>query len=413
MSGLRTGSPHRRMYLAAFLLDFSVAAGLMAVPFLIVGRLGGGATLLGAVGALQMGLYSGGCLVSSFLAPRAGNNLTVARFGAGIFAVVLFMTSLLDNPLACAAAACLPFLGLSLAWPAMQSWLGREPDPEKRARQVAGFNTATALGFMASPLVVGPLYDFHFRAPFILLLGCGLTVIILLASLPSGGAKTSLPPGEDKRLSYPLTPGLLYASWLSTFTANALVSALRSLYPMRMESLSEAGDITLAGGLHWPFLDTCGPATLFSWMAFLLSFSTVACFILLGRTSGWQHRFSLIAMGQIAAASCFLLLGRTHSLVVMFLCFAVAGANYGLCFFTSLYYSLACAPSAHRRAAVNEGALGAGGFAGAMGLGYAAGATNLATAFTWAPVAVLAAVALQYGLLRHYPAASAIERHEV
>ncbi len=402
------------MYAAAFLLDFSVAAALTAVPFLLAGRLGGGARLLGAVGALQMGLYSGGCLVSSLLIPRAGNTLAFALMAVGIFALLLFLTPFLDNTTACAAAACLPFLGLSLAWPAMQSWLGREPDAGERARHVGGFNTATALGFMASPLAAGPLYDFHFHAPFLLLFGCCITVIALLASLPSGTPEASGPACNtgsiDKNASYSLTPGLLYASWLATFTANGLVSALRSLYPMQISALSESGNILLAFGLPCPFLDRFGPATLFSWMAFLLSFSTVACFILLGRTSGWKHRFSWTAASQMLAAFCVLLLGHTHSIAVMFLCFAVAGANYGLCFFASLYYSLACAPSAHRRAAVNEGALGAGGFAGAMGLGYAASATNLTTAFIWAPVAVLAAVALQYGLLRKYRAIPVVEQ---
>jgi len=41
----RACQPHHRMYAAAFLLDFSVAVGILAMPFFIVERLNGGAAL--------------------------------------------------------------------------------------------------------------------------------------------------------------------------------------------------------------------------------------------------------------------------------------------------------------------------------------------------------------------------------
>ena len=197
-----------------------------------------------------------------------------------------------------------------------------------------------------------------------------------------------------------MTPGLLYASWAATFTANALFAAVRSVYPMRVRELAASGALTLFGDYRPALLDAVGPATAYSWLAFLLSLATVACFAVLGATRAWQGRYSLLAAGQLAAAAAFMALGHTRSLAVMILCFAVVGANFGVCFFASLYYSLAHAGAGHRRAAVNEGVLGAGGFVGGIGLGYAAQHAGITVAFQWTPLIVLLAIAVQFLMLR-------------
>jgi len=291
-----------------------------------------------------------------------------------------------------------------LAWPALQAWLGREPDPEVRARHLAGFNTATAFGFTLSPLLAGPLYDMDFRLPFLALFALCAVVICLVMSLSQEDTR-SLPfhreqdrPHDSKAVR--ITTGLLYASWAATFTANGLFAAVRSVYPMRVKELAASGALTLYGDVRPAFLDAVGPATTYSWLAFLLSLATVACFAVLGATRAWQGRFSVLAAAQLAAAASFVLLGRTHSLVVMILCFALVGANFGVCFFASLYYSLAHAKAGHRRAAINEGVLGAGGFAGGIGLGYAAQHAGIIVAFQWTPLLVLLALAVQFSALR-------------
>lgn len=393
--------PHQRMYLAAFLLDFSVAVGLTAMPFFIVQRIHGGAALSGTVGAVQMGLYAIGCLISSRFITHARSGLHWAVGGVAFFGLLFASTPWAQSPMACSILAAAPFLGLALAWPAMQSWLGQEPDLEARARHLAGFNMATAFGFTFSPLVTGPLYDAGFQLPFFLLLGLCGAVVLLLFSLMTGASYASAAAedsGESAVAAFP--DGLLYASWAATFTANGLFSAVRSVYPVRVESLAREGALSLVGGYRPAVFETIGPATTYSWLAFLLSLCTVVCFAILGRTKSWQGRYGVLAAGQCAAGLAFLVLGQTQSLVVMAFCFAVVGGNYGLCFFISLYYSLADAQARHRRAAMNEGLLGAGGFAGGIGLGYAAEWYGITAAFQWSLFLVLLAVAVQYLLLR-------------
>lgn len=402
------------MYLAAFLLDFSVAIGLTAMPFFIYERLNGGVALSGAVGAVQMAVYALGCFLSAGFVSRAGNCLHLALLGVAVFALLFATLPWVSTSALCIVAASAPFLGLALAWPAMQAWLGQEPDPVARARHLAGFNIATAFGFTFSPLLAGPLYDADFRLPFIALAGLCVLVLGLIASLSRVDAHPRAEQGEQDNAQDPgasqITVGLLYASWAATFTANGLFAAVRSVYPMRVKELATSGTLTVFGDFRPALLDTVGPATTYSWLAFLLSLATVVCFAILGRTHAWRGRLSLLIAGQLAAAAAFALLSHARSLAVMILCFAVVGANYGVCFFASLYYSLAHAQTRHKRAAINEGVLGAGGFAGGIGLGYAAESAGITDAFQWTPLFVLLAIAVQAALLNAFRPASAESR---
>ena len=392
------------MYLAAFLLDFSVAIGFTAMPFFIFDRLNGGAALSGTVGALQMAFYAVGCLISAGFVSRARNGMHLALAGLCAFGLLFALVPWAKSSVLCAIAASVPFLGLALAWPAMQAWLGREPNPEARTRHLAGFNTATAFGFTFSPLLTGPLYDMDFRLPFVALVALCVAVMCLVVSFSFDKVPPRAADHEEGRLheatSARRTTGLLYAAWAATFTSNGLFAAVRTVYPMHVKELATDGSLTLIGDMRPAWLDVVGPATTYSWLAFLLSLTTVICFAVLGRTQAWRGRFSILVVCQAAAAASFVLLSNTHSLVVMAFCFAAVGAGFGVCFFASLYYSLAQANLRHRRAAVNEGVLGAGGFVGGIGLGFAAGSAGITLAFQWTPLFVLLAMAVQLLILR-------------
>lgn len=391
------------MYGAAFLLDFSVAVGLTAMPFFIFQCLHGGPTMSGTIGALQMAIYALGCLFSAGPVSRTRNGLNLALGGVAAFILPFALIPWVTSPLICGVATSLPFLGLALAWPAMQSWLGGEPDPDLRARHLTGFNTATAFGFSVSPLLTGPLFDLNYRLPFLVLLMTGGLALWLLKSLPVEQAPAVVEDHDDAEKDDPeISRGLLYASWGALLAANGLFAALRSVYPSRVDTLVSEGTLTLWGDFSPAWLGSVGPATAFSWLAFILPLATVATFAILGRTKRWQMRFSWIVASQVVAAIAVALLGQAHSIAAMLLCFMVVGANFGLCFFTSLYYSLADAAQKHRRAAINEGVLGAGGFIGGIGAGYAAGAVGLTLTFQCSPALVFVTIAIQLGLLASY-----------
>jgi MFS family permease len=394
------------MILAAFLLDFAVSCGLVATPFFAYEHFKAGPGVTGTVGAMQMALYAVGCLVSAQFMRGGHHGVGWAFGGVTTFALLYCLVPATGDQFTFGLVASVPFLGLALAWPAMQAWIGGEPNPEARARHLSGFNTATAFGFTLSPLVAGPLFDLDHRIPFAALAMLCTAVVALLLSLLVGTARSRDDGHNDdsdaSQSSVSVDTGLLYASWCATLTANGLVTAVRSVYPMRIESLSSNRELTLVGSFRPSWIESVGAATSFSWLAFLLSLGTVVCFMILGRTSSWQRRFELIVAGQVAAAVSFTLLGHARSLALQMICFVVVGANFGLCFFSSLHYSLAAATEKHRRAAINEGALGVGGFIGGVGVGYFAERSGVTHAFLWTPVAVCAAVCLQVLLLKRY-----------
>ncbi|MBI5095077.1 MAG: MFS transporter [Candidatus Hydrogenedentes bacterium] len=399
-AGLR---PHQRMYLAAFLLDFCVMVGLTAMPFFVYDRLHGGAAMSGAIGAAQMAAYAVGCLVSSTFVSQFRGGLKWAVSGTIVFVLLFALVPLFRTPLLCGGMSTAAFLGLALAWPALQAWIGAESDPRLRAHHLAWFNTASSFGFALSPLAAGPLYDWFMPLPFVLLAATGAAVLILVVSLPEKRRLDATRADDDARSERQgrreAGDGRLYAAWCATLTTGALAAVTRSVYPKRIEELVANRQLTLweeGGGI----LDALGPATAYSWPAFVLSITMVACYFALSKAGDRGRGTALLAGTQVLAAGAFWGLGHTHSFIVMLLCFSAVGCAFGVSFFTSLYYSLADPRLGHRRAAINEGMLGFGGLAGGIALGQLAENLGFEAALHLTPLFVAAAIALQLLLLR-------------
>jgi hypothetical protein len=79
----------------------------------------------------------------------------------------------------------------------------------------------------------------------------------------------------------------------------------------------------------------------------------------------------------------------------MALSFALIGVNCGFCFFASSYYCTANPALTHRRMAINEGVVGAGGFAAPFAIGYIAYAQGIPAAFKYAPAVVALLIVVQ------------------
>jgi predicted MFS family arabinose efflux permease len=135
-------------------------------------------------------------------------------------------------------------------------------------------------------------------------------------------------------------------------------------------------------------------------LAFTFSLFTAITFLVLGRTSAWKHRFELMVGAQVAAALGLHVLGWTDSLLIMVICSIIGGANLGLGFFAATYYSLASARKKHGRLAINEAAVGFGGFLGSLAFGLLAERYGVAPPFVYSPLLIVAAIGLQYALLR-------------
>lgn len=393
------------MYCVGFLLDFAIMVGVIAMPFYVYDVLGGGETMSGLIGGIQMGVYSLTCMIMSRFVARARNGLWFALFGVALFAVTNGPAPWMPNPYLFGAALAVAFMGISMVWPALHSWIGAEPDPAKRTRYVGWFNVSWSFGFAVSPLAAGPLYDLDFRLPFMVLIVLSIVCFLLIRSLPHErdyfGVATTETRAEHAEHDQ-ASESFLYAAWAATFVANVLVGVTRTVYPKRVKDLLESGSLNLIGGWALPDFLATAPATTFAWIASVLSIMTALAFLTLGGSTWWRHRFHGLFIAQAASAAAFWALGRTTSLLVMAACFAVVGATLGLAFFSSVYYSLADPARKHARTTINEGVVGLGGFAGSAVFGYLIGSyQDTALPFRYTPLFILAAMLLQWLLLRY------------
>ncbi len=396
--------PHRRIYLAAFLLDAAVMVGVTVLPFYVFNQLGGGAAMSGAFGAAFAAAYATTALLSSSVVSRAKHGINWAIMGATGFTVTFSLLPFFRVPLLCGGLVALSNFWCAFAWPAMHSWIGSDPDLRRRGRRMARFNMSWSFGFAVSTLLGGMLYDADYRYPFVLLVALGMGAVLLLKSLPHEADYFG--KADEQVLRARVThdrasEAHLYAAWASGLLIVVLVGASRSVFPKRIEELVAAGELRLLFEPVAPVFLNANAATRYSWLSFALTGTCALMFLVLGRTERWRHRFHYLAGLQLASAGAFWLLSSTHSFVLMLLCFVVVGATNGLAFFSAVYYSMANPALKHRRAAINEGAVGTGGFIGSIVCGLLASRYGIAMPFRWTPLFVVAGVAVQMGLLAY------------
>jgi predicted MFS family arabinose efflux permease len=85
----------------------------------------------------------------------------------------------------------------------------------------------------------------------------------------------------------------------------------------------------------------------------------------------------------------------------MALCYTVVGISVYAAFFAAIFYSVANPAKKHRRASMNEALVGIGAFAGSAVFGWAAQEWSVSAPFKYAPLFILASIAVQIFLLRH------------
>lgn len=390
------------MYLVGFLIDFAIMCYIIAMPFFVFRQLGGGAGMSGAFGAAQGAAYAVVCLVSSKYVLRAKNGLNWAITGLILNVLFIGLVPFFRTPWICGAFGTAGIASLALIWPALHSYVGGEPDRNLRSQRMSRFNLSWSLGFALSPPVAGLLFELDFRLPFVVNCAVNLAVVLILRTMPHEKDHHGRETAESLDLhaaSDIASERFLYSAWIATMMGNFLAQVARTVFPRRME------DLVAAGELRFLFESSPSPVLLeravaaFSWLAFLLSLVSALMFFLMGYVRGWRHRADLLFGLQACAAAAFWVLGGTTSLVVMGFCFVIVGANAGFSFFSSVYYSVSSWRLKHRRTAINEGAVGLGGFSGCLLFGWLAGNYGVAMPFYYTPLMIGVALVLQVLLL--------------
>lgn len=399
---------HQRHHMSAFFLDFALSAGYALVPFYIYDHIGGGARMSGNVSAIQSLFYAAACLMIARHGARFRRPIRVAVLGCVGFALIMPLVTVTRTGFQVGAVAVLALMCHALYWPAMQSWLGGEPNSRIRARRMAHYTIAWSVGLAMGPLFAGWLYDFmDVRYAFGLVAASALVAAVLTRSLP----ETLEPhdrdePSDAEAVDVAMCERHLYATWVASFLSWGMVGAMRGVYPKRVHEMVDDSSLYAL----WPDgpvdLDGAKAATVYAVLLLSLYGARAATSYWMGVWHGWHGRYSWILVSQIGAAVALYGLGVSSSLTVISICCLLIGFNGGITFFASLYYSVADPARRHGRAAIHESLVGAGGFCAGVSAGELAERFGTGMPFVYAPVVVGAGVLVQLAMLRRAPSSN-------
>jgi MFS family permease len=400
-------NPIHRHYTAAFCLDLAFMMGFTALPFYVFKELGGGAAMSGVIGGGLSLSYAFVCIVGGRLVTKASNSLHVASLGALGLSLFFFLASFSRDPIVFALLSMCGMGSMAFAWPTLHAWLGGEPDLRKRGRYMARFNISWSAGMALGSLLSGFLFEIHSRLPYICVCVFGGISAILIFLQPQEHSYFRDVPAHarDEHQNHTrLSEFYLLPTWVACVTGWCLLGAARTVYPKRLDALVAENQLTL-------FLDPLPPewpvgaAALFSVLAFAITFASATVFVLMGRSVAWHHTFRFIIALELMACAASWLLAATHSLALMVLCYTVVGVSVYAAFFAAIFYSVANPARKHRRASMNEALVGIGAFTGSAVFGWAAQEWSVSAPFKYAPLFILASIAVQIALLRRTLAA--------
>jgi MFS family permease len=256
------------------------------------------------------------------------------------------------------------------------------------------------MGLAVGPLIGGALYEVDYRLPFVTVFLMSAAAAVVLWPVPPETPHEPEPDTpEVPRDERHALERLIHSAWVANGLGWALVGVTRSVFPKQLDTLVAEGSLRVLWEAQAPALLTYGPAQLSGFLAFMLSFSSCAMYLVMGRTHWWHGRAGLLFGLQVAAAAALAILGTTHSYALMAVCFAIIGVNCGVCFFAASFYCTANPVLKHRRLAVNEGVVGMGGFLAPFAFGWLADHYGFGAAFRYAPGLVAVLLMLQVALL--------------
>lgn len=399
-----------RHYLAMFFLQTSMMLGMTLIPFFIFDHLNGDALSVAIAYGVQSLALGVVCLVSAPFLTGVKNGLFWSIIGAFGFAFFYAISVVSPNTLTFFALTGLAMAFLALAWPAMQSWLGAQPDERLRTKSFSYLNIALGLGLVAGPIIAGVLYNMDFRLAFAGVFVLGIFSVLLIQWLPKehehfGIIKNVTANHNNNSKTDTKNESFVYVGWFTAVLAWGLIGMVRTLYPKQIEELVTVGQMVLFS--HGMPLHVFGsgasvsPATLYSWMQSFLSAGFFIAALVMGRTICWQHRFWLIIMVQMITGASLWLLAISGSLIVILISHLVIGLFGGFTYLSAQCYSSTNFKLKHRRLAISQGLQSSGSFA--LPLVFAQFATwfGLLWPFKVTPILLIGMIALQLFLLNY------------
>lgn len=390
--------PEIQHYLGSFLLQTSHSVAMTLIPFFTFQHLGGKERAAALVYGLQTLSLGATCFLSAPLLSKVRNGLICCLVGAAGFGIFYCSAMFATRVGVFCFLACVAMAFFAIAWPAMQSWLGAQPDGKLRTKSFSYFNLSLGLGLTLGPLVAGVFYGINFRFAFLAVLALSWLAAVLLFALPHerkyfrefGRPDEPDRREEDRASAHIRNEVFIYCGWLTNMLGWGLTGAVRTVYAGQVNHLVQKGQLVLFSQsipIHvFTSQQGVGAATLYTWMQAVLSLGYFAAILVMGRTVRWQHRFWLTAAFECILGIAIWVLAGSQSLIVILICHATLGAFTGFGYMGSQCYSAANPQFKHRRIAINEGLAQAGSFSFPQIFAQLGTMHGLAWPFSYTPV---------------------------
>ena len=347
------------IYLLAFLMNITTGLLIIGNPLLAIRRFGASPLALGALGTVGAGIYALACLGSGFLVDRLGFRKVILI--SCVFLILVFPAILIVSRLRhLFMLVALGSIGLSLFWPAIQRWLGEENQFHALRRRIGSFNICLIGGIMVGNLICGEVFVVNEKAPYLL---SSFMVLVVILFLLGGMKKPSRPPAQriDEEFfeeGERHIPGFIYIGWVANFACWFAIGAAEFLFPK------------LA-------LDLGMTAQVLAVLIAMIPLGEIIIFSLLRRTHRWHYNFPLLLFFQITGIAGLLLLYLGRHRLLFGGGFLLVGCCAGMCYFSSLFYSLHRQKAKGTKSGFHESFLGMGVALGPLAGGLTARGGNL------------------------------------
>ena len=339
-------------------------------------------------------IYMGAASFGGPLRPARAGPFAALRLGFGVMAVALVCGAFQSTVPGLIAVLVVWTVGLCFTWPTLEALASQNETRAGLQRMVGIYNLVWAATAAAAYFAGGALLArLGMQSLFLLPLGVHLLQLGLLSWLRAKAARAEAPAPKPEAMPHapevpagvhPAIPAatFLKLAWIANPFAYVAINTVVALIPgiaAKMEfHLAQAGVF-------------CS----------LWFFARLASFLVLWLWSGWHYRFGWLVGAYVALIAGFLAILLVSNLWVIIFAQILFGFAVGLCYYSSLYYSMDVGEAQSEHGGLHEAAIGCGLFAGpAVGASALYLCPRYPNAGAWAVAALLLAGGVAIGWVR-------------
>jgi MFS family permease len=305
---------------------------------------------------------------------------TALKLGFGLMAAAMGAGLAIHSAVGQAAVLSLGMIGVCFTWPALEALVSEDEPSAGLQRMVGLYNvvwagTAALAFFIGGTLLQSLGLASLFYLPMAMQLGqLALTFWLERQASPHGPAahlRTTEAASTRPRLSPARARSFQRMAWLANPSAYVAINTLVAVIPGVAQRLSLS---TAAAGFFCSL-----------WL-----FSRLAAFAVLWRWAGWHYRFRWLLAGYLALVASFAAILTLSNLALLIAAQVVFGCAVGLCYYSSLFYSMDLSEAKGEHGGLHEAAIGLGNFTGpALGASFLYLLPHSPNSGTWAVSSLL------------------------